>query len=71
MENNKIYGEANLRYRNRFGPHRLDAILISTYEKNIVRSLFNKAIGFGSDNTKFYILLQQMKYMYPFLNLER
>ena len=32
----------------------MDAILISTYEKNIVRSLFNKAIGFGSDNTKFY-----------------
>ena len=54
IENNKIYGEANVRYRNRFGPHRLDAILISTYEKNNVRSLFNKAIGFGSDNTKFY-----------------
>jgi len=54
LENNKIYGEANLRYRNRFGAHRLDAILIGTYEKNIFRSLFNKAIGYGSDNTSFY-----------------
>ena len=53
-ENNKIYGEANLRYRNRFGAHRLDAILIGTYEKNMFRSLFNKAIGYGSDNTSFY-----------------
>ena len=53
LENNKIYGEANLRYRNRFGAHRLDAILIGTYEKNIFRSLFNKAIGY-SDNTSFY-----------------
>ena len=53
-ENNKIYGEANLRYRNRFGAHRLDVILIGTYEKNMFRSLFNKAIGYGSDNTSFY-----------------
>ena len=53
-ESNKIYGEANLRYRNRFGAHRLDAILIGTYEKNMFRSLFNKAIGYGSDNTSFY-----------------
>ena len=53
-ESNKIYGEANLRYRNRFGAHRLDAILIGTYEKNVFRSLFNKAIGYGSDNTSFY-----------------
>ena len=54
IESNKIYGEANLRYRNRFGAHRLDAILIGTYEKNVFRSLFNKAIGYGSDNTSFY-----------------
>ena len=54
IESNKIYGEANLRYRNRFGAHRLDAILIGTYEKNMFRSLFNKAIGYGSDNTSFY-----------------
>ena len=53
-ESNKIYGEANLRYRNRFGAHRLDVILIGTYEKNMFRSLFNKAIGYGSDNTSFY-----------------
>ncbi len=53
-ESNKIYGEANLRYINRFGAHRLDAILIGTYEKNVFRSLFNKAIGYGSDNTSFY-----------------
>jgi TonB-linked SusC/RagA family outer membrane protein len=54
LENTKVYGEANLRYRNRFGAHRLDAILIGTYEKNMFRSLFNKAIGYGSDNTSFY-----------------
>ena len=54
IESNKIYGEANLRYRNRFGAHRLDAILIGTYEKSVFRSLFNKAIGYGSDNTSFY-----------------
>ena len=54
IESNKIYGEANLRYRNRFGAHRLDAILIGTYEKSVIRSLFNKAIGYGSDNTSFY-----------------
>ena len=54
IESNKIYGEANLRYRNRFGAHRLDAILIGTYENSVFRSLFNKAIGYGSDNTSFY-----------------
>ena len=54
IESNKIYGEANLRYRNRFGAHRLDAILIGTYEKSVIRSLFNKATGYGSDNTSFY-----------------
>ena len=54
IENNKIYAEANIRYRNRFNAHRIDAILIGTYEKNNIRSLFNKAVGFGSDNTSFY-----------------
>ena len=54
IESNKIYGEANLRYRNRFGAHRLDAILIGTFENSVFRSLFNKAIGYGSDNTSFY-----------------
>ena len=54
VENNKVYAEANLRYRNRFNAHRIDAILIGTYEKNNIRSMFNKAVGFGSDNTSFY-----------------
>ena len=54
IENNKIYAEANLRYRNRFQAHRIDAIVIGTYEKNSIRSLFNKAVGYGSDNTSFY-----------------
>ena len=54
IENNKTYAEANLRYRNRFKAHRVDATLVTTYEKNHIRSLFNKATGFGSDNTSFY-----------------
>jgi len=54
IENNKIYAEANLRYRNRFRAHRIDAILIGTYEKNSIRSLFNKGVGFGSDASSFY-----------------
>lgn len=54
IENNKIYAEANLRYRNRFNAHRIDAIVIGTFEKNNIRSMFNKAVGFGSDNTSFY-----------------
>lgn len=54
IENKKVYAEANLRYRNKFNAHRIDATLVTTYEKNNIRSLFNKAIGFGSDNTSFY-----------------
>ncbi|MGI9594118.1 MAG: SusC/RagA family TonB-linked outer membrane protein [Patiriisocius sp.] len=54
IENNKTYAEANLRYRNRFKAHRIDATLVTTYENNYIRSLFNKATGFGSDNTSFY-----------------
>ena len=54
VENMKLYAEANLRYRNKFGAHRIDAILVGTYENNNIRSLFNKATGFGSDNTSFY-----------------
>lgn len=53
-ENKKIYLEGNLRYRNRFNFHRIDATLVSTYEKNSIRSLFNKATGFANDNTTFY-----------------
>lgn len=54
LENNKIYAEANLRYRNRFGAHRIDAILLATHEKTMIRSLFNKGIGYGSDITSYY-----------------
>lgn len=54
LENQKIYGEANLRYRNNFNGHKIDAIVIGTIEQNKVRSMFNKAFGFGSDATSFY-----------------
>ena len=54
LENRKIYAEGNLRYRNRFNFHRVDATLVATYEKNTIRSLFNKARGFANDNTAFY-----------------
>lgn len=54
LENTKIYAEANLRYKNRFNAHRIDAIVLGTFEKNNIRSLFNKATGYGSDNTSFY-----------------
>ena len=54
VENMKLYAEANLRYRNKFRAHRIDAIIVGTYENNNIRSLYNKATGFGSDNTSFY-----------------
>lgn len=50
----KLYGEANLRYRNRFGKHRIDAVLVGTYENTYIRTVFNKAFGFGNDVTSFY-----------------
>lgn len=50
----KLYGELNLRYRNRFGKHRVDAVMAGTYENTFIRSVFNKAFGFGSDVTSFY-----------------
>lgn len=53
-QNRKVYGEINFRYRNRFGKHRIDAIAIGTYENNFIRSVFNKAFGFGNDATSFY-----------------
>ena len=53
-ENRKIYAEGNLRYRNRFNAHRIDATMVTTYEQNAIRSLFNKATGFANDNTTFY-----------------
>ena len=54
LVNRKIYAEGNLRYRNRINLHRIDATLVATYEKNTIRSMFNKAIGFANDNTSFY-----------------
>lgn len=54
ITNKKIYSEANLRYRTRIKKHRFDAILVGTYEKNEMRSLFNRAIGYGSDATSYY-----------------
>ena len=54
LENSKVYAEANLRYRNRIKNHRIDATLVGTYEKNEIRSIFNRARGFGTDATSFY-----------------
>ncbi|GGK27406.1 SusC/RagA family TonB-linked outer membrane protein [Yeosuana aromativorans] len=54
IENKKIYAETSLRYRNNFNGHHIDAILVGTYEKNNIRSMFNKAYGFGNDATSFY-----------------
>ncbi len=50
----KYYGEANLRYRNRFGKHRIDAVLVGTVENTFIRTTFNKAFGFGNTQTSFY-----------------
>lgn len=54
LENEKIYAESNLRYKNNFDGHKIDAVLVGTLEKNSVRSIFNKAFGFGNDATSFY-----------------
>jgi TonB-linked SusC/RagA family outer membrane protein len=54
IENKKIYAETSLRYRNNFDGHRIDAILVGTLEQNNIRTMFNKAYGFGSDATTFY-----------------
>ena len=53
-ENRKIYAEGNLRYRNRFNLHRVDATMVATYEQNTIRSMFNKARDFANDYTTFY-----------------
>ncbi|GAA4818076.1 TonB-dependent receptor [Litoribaculum gwangyangense] len=52
----KLYGEVNLRYRNRFGKHRIDAVAIGTVEDVRIRTMFNRAFGFGSDVLEFYDL---------------
>jgi TonB-linked SusC/RagA family outer membrane protein len=54
VQNQKIYAETSLRFRNNFKGHKVDAILVGTLEQNKIRSLFNKAFGFGSDATTFY-----------------
>ena len=54
LENSKTYAEINFRYRNKFQDHRLDATLVGTFEKNKIRSILNKARGFGTDATSFY-----------------
>ena len=53
-ENKKIYTEASLRYRTRIKSHRFDAIVVGTYESNNIRSMFNKAQGFGDNNLTTY-----------------
>ncbi|WP_242084842.1 SusC/RagA family TonB-linked outer membrane protein [Aestuariivivens sediminis] len=52
----KLYGEVNLRYRNRFGKHRIDAVAVGTLEDVRIRTMFNRAFGFGSDVLEFYDL---------------
>ncbi len=54
LEHSKSYAEINFRYRNKFQNHRLDATLVGTYENNEIRSILNKARGFGTDATSFY-----------------
>ncbi|GAA4282201.1 SusC/RagA family TonB-linked outer membrane protein [Gaetbulibacter aestuarii] len=52
----KLYGEFNLRYRNRFGKHRIDAVAVGTVEDVQIRTTFNRAFGFGNDVLQFYNL---------------
>ena len=54
IENKKIYAESTLRYRNSFRGHNIDAVLVGTYEQNNVRTMLNRAFGFGNDATSFY-----------------
>ena len=54
LENQKVYGETSFRYRTNLNGHRIDAIVVGTVENNSIRSLFNKAYGFGSDATGYY-----------------
>ena len=54
LQNIKTYAEVNLHYKNNFNGHRVDAIVVGTYENNNIRSMFNKAYGYGSDLTSYY-----------------
>lgn len=54
-QNIKFYTEASLRYKRNFKDrHRVNANLVGTYERNNIRSSYQKAFGFGSDLTSFY-----------------
>ncbi|MBK3516208.1 SusC/RagA family TonB-linked outer membrane protein [Carboxylicivirga marina] len=53
-QNIKTYAEGNLHYVRKFGQHKLDAIVVGTYEVNNIRATFNKAYGYGSDITSYY-----------------
>ncbi|WP_258103415.1 SusC/RagA family TonB-linked outer membrane protein [Marinoscillum sp. MHG1-6] len=50
----KGYIEGNLRYQKNIKKHHLDGIVIGTYEQTNDRRLFNKAYGFGTDETSYY-----------------
>ena len=62
LENSKLYAEANLRYRNRFENHRIDATLVGTYEKNEIRSIFIKLEDLEQTLHHFIILPLQKKF---------
>ena len=54
LQNIKTYAEVNLHYKNNFNGNRIDAIVVGTYENNNIRTMFNKAYGYGSDLTSYY-----------------
>ena len=54
LQDIQSYAEANLHYENKFNEHRIDAIVVGTYQNNNIRSMFNKAYGYGSDLTSYY-----------------
>jgi TonB-dependent starch-binding outer membrane protein SusC len=54
LENEKLYAESSLRYRNNFNGHNIDAIVVGTFENNSIRSIFNKGFGFPNDTGTFY-----------------
>ena len=68
IENKKIYAESTLRYRNSFRGHNIDAVLVGTYEQNNVRSMLNRAFGFGNDATSFYTFQSATDILVPVSN---
>ncbi|TLX75639.1 TonB-dependent receptor [Labilibacter sediminis] len=65
IQNIKTYAEANLHYVRKFNDHKLDAIVVGTYEVNNIRSMFNKAYGYGSDLTTYYTFESATDIMVP------